>query len=237
MAPLPDITRTATEAQMMQGSANVKIDSKLNDVEHALRNIGTYMLGIAKDVYPETDVDEMAMFVGGADGRAINQLQAGDEAQAALEGGRPDEAKAIADTASLYGEAVITPTDEIFVGVYEVMVEHSTTDAVNPRVKADKYRNVMQLLAEMQPLLQQSGINVDMGRMTRLWLESENVPGVDAILGGAQPAAPPLDAAGAAGPPAGGGQPDLQALLGGLAGGGGQPPAGPPLDAISPDNS
>lgn len=235
----PDITRTATEAQMMQGSANVKIDSKLNDVEHALRNVGTYMLGIAKDVYPDTDVDEMSMFIGGADGQAINQLQAGDEAQEALEGGRPDEAKAIADTASLYGEAVITPTDEIFVGVYEVMVEHSTTDVTNPRVKADKYRNVMQLLAEMQPLLQQSGINVDMGRMTRLWLESENVPGVDAILGSAQPTAPPLDAAGAGPAGAGGAPPELQALLGGLAGGGAGagPPAGPPTAPVTADNS
>ena len=233
----PDITRTATEAQIMQGSSNVKIDAKLNDVEHALRNVGEYMLAVAKEVYPGTDVDEMAMFIGGADGRAINQLQAGDDAQAALQEGDDVSARAIADTAGLFGEAVVTPTDELFIGIYEVLVEHSSTDAINPRMKAQKYSDVMQQLAELQPLLAQSGVNVDMSKITRLWLEAENIPGVDAILGGAAPP-PQVDPNQQQGgvPPEQGGLPpgvgDLSGLLGGGTGEG-----GPPTDAISPDNS
>lgn len=240
----PDITRTATEAQMMQGSANVKIDAKLNDVEHALRNIGTYMLGVAEDVYPLTDVDEMAMFIGGADGRAINQLQAGDEAQDALNAGNIQEAEDIADSAGLFGEAIVTPSEEIFVGEYEVLVTHSSTDAVNPKMRAQKYRDIMQTLAELQPLLQASGVNVDMGRMARLWLEAEKIPGVDAILAGNPPQPDPAALLGGGqGAPAGGQPalpqgagpegavpPEILAMLGAAEG-------GAPTEAIGPDNS
>ena len=242
----PEITRTATEAQMMQGSANVKIDAKLNDVEMAVRSVGEYMLGIAKDVYPTTDVDEMAMFIGGADGQAINQLQAGEETQAALEQGDQVGAQAIADTAGLYGEAIITPTDEMFVGVYEVLVQHSSTDAVNPQVRAQKYGGITEKLMQWAPQLAQMGINVDISKMMRLWLEAENIPGVDAIMGGAAPLPVP--------PPEGGGQqqggvPDeIAALMGGFqegtpsSGGApgpapGQAPAGPPQAPISAANS
>lgn len=223
----PEITRTATEAQMMQGSANVKIDAKLDTVEYALRNVGEYMLAIAREVYPETDVDEMAMFIGGAEGRAINQLQAGDEAQEALQQGDQATAEAIASTAGLFGEATITPSEEIFTGNYEVLVEHSSTDAINPRMKSEKFQNVLMTMVELQPMLQQSGINVDLGRLSRLWLESENIPGVDAILGGAPPPPPPagLNPEAAPGQEAAGGGPEaeLAAMLAGASGGAGVP--------------
>jgi len=183
----PEITRTATEAQIMQGSANVKIDAKLSDIEHALRNIGEYMLGVARDVYPQTDVDEMALFVGGADGRAINQLQAGEDIQSALQDGDDGAADQIAASAGLFGETVITPTDDIFVGRYEVLVQHASTDAINPRVKAQKYKDVTSFLVEYQPVLSQMGVNVDISKMIRLWLEAESIPGVEAILAGTAP--------------------------------------------------
>ena len=180
------------------------------------------------------------MFVGGADGRAISQMQAGDDARAAAAGGNPEEAQDIANTAGLFGEAIVTPSEEIFVGVYEVMVTHSSTDAVNPKVRAQKYRDIMQSLAEMQPLLQQAGINVDMGRMVRLWLEAEKIPGVDAILAGAPPPPDPMAALGGdpnaqaapqgVVPPQGGVPPEIAALLGGAEG-------GAPLQAVDSGNS
>ena len=227
----PDITRTATEAQIMQGASNVKIDAKLNTIELAVRNVGEYMLAVAKGIYPQTDVDEMAMFIGGADGRAISQLQAGDDAKEALAAGDTERAGAIAGTAGLFGEAIVTPTDEIFVGNYEVLVEHSSTDAVNPRVKAQKYGEIVQRLVELQPVLQQQGISMDIGRLVRMWLEAEGIPGVDAILSGAAPQqqGAPQDPNNPQALP-----PDpLEALLGG---GGGGPP-GPPVADIGPDNS
>jgi len=183
----PQITRTATEAQIMQGSSNVKIDAKLSDIELALRNIGTYMLGIAKDVYPLTEVDEMAMFIGGTDGRSISQLQSGEDARSAFLVGNHKQAADIAAQAGLYGEVVVTPTDEIFLGVYEVMVEHSSTDAMNPRLKAERFKDIAKQLAEFMPLLQQAGVSVDLSRMIRLWLEAASVPGVEAILSGSSP--------------------------------------------------
>jgi hypothetical protein len=227
----PTITRTATEAQMMQGSSNVKIDAKLDTVEFALRNVGEYMLAIAREVYPDTDVDEMAMFIGGAEGRAINQLQAGDETQDALQKGDLEGAEAIASTAGLFGEATISPSEEIFVGNYEVLVEHSSTDAINPRMKSEKFQNVLMTMAQLQPQLAQTGTNVDLTRLARLWLESENIPGVDAILGGAPPPPPPPEEGQGApgGEPGEQGMEELMGMLGGAGGAPGAEGAGEPV--------
>lgn len=231
----PDITRTATEAQIMQGSSNVKIDAKLNDVEEALRKTGALILGIAEDVYPMTDIDEMSMFVGGVEGQEINALQAGEDAQVALDEGDPQLASDIADTAGLYGEASFAPTEEVFVGEYEVMVAHSSTDANSPKMKEEKYRNMTQLLAELSPVLAQQGIQVDLGRMAKLWLEAADIPGAEAILGAGKPPTPPMPQPGAeGGNGAGGVPPELAAMLGG--GGGGAPPA-PPAAPVGPENS
>jgi hypothetical protein len=228
----PDITRTATEAQIMQGSSNVKIDAKLNTVEHALRNVGEYMLGIARDAYPETDFDEMAMFVGGTDGRSIAEHQAGEDAAALEEQGDIAGAQSLAQSASLFGEATLIPNEDMFIGTYEVLVEHASTDMLNPKVKAESYRDTIQTLMELMPALQQQGVNVDLSKVVRLWLESKKVPGVDAIL--AAGAAPPIPGDPAAG---GGGAPQgLEGLMG-LLGGGGQPPPAPPDQPITPDNS
>jgi len=229
----PDITRTATEAQIMQGSANVKIDAKLQSVEDALRQIGTLMLAVAEEIYPETEVDELSMFIGGIDAQAINQLQAGDEAQVALEAGDPQQAQAIADTAGLYGEATFTPNEEVFDGEYEVMVAHSSTDATSPQAKAAKYESVVGMLADLAPILAQSGVNVDMGRVVRLWLDATGVPGADAILSGAPPPPQPPEAGQAQGGAPGGMPPDMMQMLEGI----GASSAQPPQATIGPENS
>lgn len=203
----PDITRTATEAQIMQGSSNVKLDAKLKSIERAVTKLGEYLLGVAREVYPLTDADEMAIFIGGIDAKSINQLQAGDEARAALEAGNEQLAGSIARTADLYGEAIVSMSEEIFVGTYQVFVEHASTDAMNPQKKADKYRRVFQMLLEASPMLAQSGVQLDIGRVLRLWLEAEGLPGLDAILSGPsqpqmapQPGAPPQGAPPGPGP-------------------------------------
>jgi hypothetical protein len=179
----------------------------------------------------------MAMFIGGADGRAINQLQAGDDAQEALQANDPARAEAIAETSSLFGESVITPNEEVFIGTYEVMVDHASTDALSPKARAEKFRAAAQMLLEFYPVLQQSGTNIDMSRMVRLWLEAEGIPGVDALLSGApvQPQADPNAQPGAL-------PPEAQGAPG--AGGGGVPPEilqaltqGAPTAPIGPENS
>jgi len=243
----PDITRTATEAQIMQGSSNVKLDAKLKTIERAVANVGIQLLAIAREVYPVTDVDEMALFISGTEARAINQMQAGDEAKAALEMGNREEAQAIAATADLYGETIITPNDEIFAGTYQVIVEHASTDATNPQKKAEKYRHILTELANLKPLLDQAGIPVDMGRILRLWLEAEGIPGVDAILTqGQPPSAPPqmqADPSAAGMPPEMPPSPSQGGIPADFAGLEGIPPEallsllGGPQDAVSPENS
>lgn len=226
----PQITRTATEAQIMQGSSNVKLDAKLNTIEEALRNVGEYLLAIARDVYPLTDVDEMAMFIGGADGRAINQLQAGEEISEAFEVGDNDLAEAIAGTSSLFGESVITPNEEVFIGTYEVLVDHSSTDALSPKVRSEKFRSVVEVLMELYPLLQQAGTNIDMAHIVRLWLEAEGIPGVESLLSGAPVPQPPLEGeegATAQGSPPGGMTPEMLKILQSAA----------PQEEIGPENS
>ena len=226
----PDITRTATEAQIMQGSSNVKLDAKLKGIERAVRRVGELLLAIAKEVYPTTDVDEMSLFIGGSDAKAINKLQAGEETQQALNEGDMEGAEAIQSTADLYGETIITPNEDIFVGTYEVFVEHASTDAANPQKKADKYRRIFQMLSDLMPMLQQAGIQLDMGRLLRMWLEAEGIPGVDAILAGSPQQMPgmPQDAGlppdmgmglppgmGMAAPPGGAGPPSPPGPVGG----------------------
>ena len=230
----PDMTRTATEAQIMQGSSNVKLEAKLNTIEQAVRNVGEYLLAIARDVYPTTDTDEMAMFIGGIDGRAINQLEAGEQAGAALDNNDLLGAQAIAATANLYGEAIVEPTEEVFAGVYEVLVQHSSTDAVNPRAKAQKYSDIIMRVSELVPMLQQMGVNVDMGKLLRLWLEAEGIPGVEGLLAGAPPQPDPTQAqagdpnaeTGATGQP-GIGENDIMGLLQAASSGIPESPVGP----------
>jgi len=188
-------------------------------------------------VYPMTDIDEMSMFIGGVDGRAINELQAGEDIQAAVAEGDETGADEIAQSAGLFGETVITPGEEVFVGSYEVIVQHSSTDAMAPKVKADKYRAITMMLSELQPVLQQSGVQIDMGRIVRLWLEAEQIPGVESILSSAAPPQPDPAAGGGGAEqgalPAGADvPPDLAAILGGIGGAPGAPEA-----PITPDNS
>ena len=93
---------------------------------------------------------------------------------------------------------------------------------------------------ELMPALQQNGIQVDIGRVVRLWLEAKKVPGVDAILASAPPPPPqgaPLEGEAPPeglpqGPPQGADPAALMQLLTGAGAGG-----GPPTDAITPDNS
>ena len=50
----PEIRRTATEATIIEGASNVKIQAKLAKVEKAARRMGTVLLSIAKGVFPDT---------------------------------------------------------------------------------------------------------------------------------------------------------------------------------------
>jgi len=158
----PDITRTATEASMMDASANAKLQAKLSRVEEASRRAGVLILGIAAAVYPQTDVDEMAMWIGGDDARRTTDLAIGDQAAQMAEQGDMAGAAEVSSMTGTMGSAILTPNEEMFVGEYEVLVTTGSTEYRNPKIREEKYEKLFFSLLEAYPVLQQAGVNVDL---------------------------------------------------------------------------
>ena len=73
----PEIRRTATEASIIEGASNVKTRAKLADVERFARSLGEYVLAIMKEVFPETDTDELAMYLTGPEAQQASRMQSG----------------------------------------------------------------------------------------------------------------------------------------------------------------
>jgi len=112
----PEITRTATEASIMEGAANVKIKAKLAAIEAATRQAGEIILAIAAEVFPQTDVDEIAVWIGGEQARKMNDMQTGEEMASAADAGQMEELGELQGKLGNQSEALITPTDEMFEG-------------------------------------------------------------------------------------------------------------------------
>ena len=244
----PEIRRTATEISVMEGASNVKLRAKLEAVEEAVRRCGILLIGMAKDVFPATDVDELEMTLAGTEAERVNRLAAGEQAAAALEAGDVEGAARATEGLEYQSEATFTPTEEVFVGRYEVHVMTGSTEWRSPQAKAAKFEKLFRALTDSFQVLAAAGINVNLAEVLRLWLEAEDVLDVDSILSGQAPPpepqpepAPAPPAAGlppgAVPPPTGnGGQPQMPPELAqALAAAG--PPPGPPSEALGPENT
>lgn len=157
----PDSNRSATEAAIIEGAANVRTRHKLLDVETAARQIGQMLLDIMSDVIPETDYDEMAQYITGRESERLNRALGAENIQT---------------------DNILTPVPEMFTGKYVVFVERGSTELRNPQIKAQKYKDVAQILINSAPLLQELGVFVNLKQALELWLKAEGISDVDALL-------------------------------------------------------
>lgn len=178
----PEVRRTATEASIIEGASNVKTRAKLMDIERAVRKLGTLIVETAKDIYPETDIDEMSMFLTGNEAEKIAR---GDAAAAADEQFQADgDLLAAQNTMALGGmsDVIVTPTEEIFQGVYEVEVEAGSTEMRSPAFKEQKFRDMAQALTQSYEMLTQAGVNINLQKVYELWFEAAQISDVDGMF-------------------------------------------------------
>lgn len=228
----PTIRRTATEATIIEGSSNVKTAFKLRMVEDSVREAGTLLLLIAKDVFPQTDYDELQLLLTGRQAEAVVRADFGEGIASMMDAGAPPE-----QIAALQGEfaagpkfdATISPTPDVFEGEYEVEVEQSSTELRNPQMREQKYREMATQVVAMAPALMQFGVPINVKRIMELWFEAARVDDVDALF-----EAPMNPMMGMMGPQMGAPMPGEPGPAPG-----GQPttPPAPPTDVIEPDNS
>ena len=179
----PEIRRTATEASIIEGASNVKTRAKLADVERCVRFVGEYTLAIMKEVFPETDTDEMAMFLTGPEAEQLGRAAAAAEAdEMALAGAPQAEVQGVIDEGRDIGEVTLTPTDDVFVGEYEVEVESGSTEMRNPVFKEQKYREMAMSLIQMGPSLQQMGVNLNVRKILEMWFEAAGIADVEGMF-------------------------------------------------------
>lgn len=237
----PEIRRTATEATIIEGASNVKTRGKLADVERAARKIGALIVETAKDVYPQTDVDEMSMYLTGGEAEQIARDNANAEADELLAAGD----MAAAQEAKILGgksDVIVTPTEDIFVGVYEIEIESGSTEMRSPSFKEGKYRELANSLTQNYEILASAGVNVNLRKAYELWFEAMMISDIEGMFLSEQdaammaPAAPPPGMEEEGMPPAPGGLPPEMAAM--LAAGAGPPGGEQPMEGLpNPDTS
>ncbi len=220
----PEIRRTATEASIIEGASNVKVQAKLRKIERAARQIGTMILKIAEATFPDTDADEMGLFITGDEAqRALRAVQ-GEGLAEIIEGGASEDALVnAANDLTLAPNAELRPTEDMFVGEYEVFVETASTELRNPVFKEQKMREMAQELTAVAPTLQQFGINLNLRKVYEKWFEAAGISDIEGMFDGQGPQQM-LPAVGPGGPAQAAGMPNLGAAL-------------PPLQGITSDNS
>lgn len=181
----PEIRRTATEASIIEGASNVKSQFKLRQIEKASKKVGTIMLHTARDVFPQTDYDEIKLFLTGRDADKISRAQNGQTMAGLAEGGVSPEQLGIASQAlPIAQDVVVSPSDDMFVGEYEVEVEQHSTELRNPQLKEQKYRQMTMDLIQMSEPLGMMGVVVNVKRVLELWFEAAGIDDVDAMFEG-----------------------------------------------------
>jgi hypothetical protein len=174
----PTIRKTATEATIIEAASNVKTQFKLKIVERAVKKVGTLMLGFASDVFPQTDYEEMQLYLTG---RQAEMVRRADPEEAL------DEATGLPIPDSEPVSVVASLTPDVWVGSYEVLVEMGSTELRNPIVREEKSRQRIMDLAGIAPLLQQMGIGLDWKLLISRWLEDSGYEDPDSLfLGGMQ---------------------------------------------------
>jgi len=213
----------------------VKSRYKLKLIEKGARDVGNLMLGIMRDVYPQTDFDELTLYLTGADAEAITRTEFGEGMGELVAGGAsPEQQQAFAEEndPNLYSDVAITPTSDLFEGTYEVFVETNSTELRNPVMKEQRAREMFLALAGQAPTLQQMGVTLNMRKLLEAWFEAAGVPDIDGMFEANDPMAGMMAAMGGQGGP-GGQQGNLP----------GQPPVGDPMQmmmqmgAMGPDNT
>lgn len=214
--------RTATEASIIEGSANVRTRHKLNQVERTLRDIGQLLLNIISDVLPLTSFEEMKMYITGAEAERLNRAFGNED---------------------INTDILLTPTPETFTGKYVVFVEKGSTELRSPQADERRYKEMAQIVTSAAPMLAQLGVTMNVKRVYELWFEAAGIKDVDAMFEPPQqPQAPPgMPGQEQQGGPGGLQPSDLAALMGNATGGtgarpgGGQTPPGQPRpDAAQP---
>lgn len=160
----PQVTRTATEASIMESASNVKSSYKLRQVEKLLRKVGQHFLNVAAAVYPQTDLDEFKMVVTGRDAQELAANEDDQNPTSVIEG-------------------TIALDAQVFQGEYEVFVETGSTEMTNPRFREEKYKDMFMTLLQAAPVLMQLGQQPpNLAKILELWLEASGVENIDAIL-------------------------------------------------------
>jgi len=205
----PTIRKTATEATIIEAASNVKTQFKLKIVERATKKVGTLMLGFASDVFPQTDYEEMQLYLTGRQAELVRRADPNEAI---------DEITGLPIPASEPVTMTVSPSPDVWVGSYEVLVEMGSTELRNPIVREEKSRSRIMDLAGVAPLLAEMGIALDWKLLISRWLEDSGYEDPDSIfLGGMQqpiaeePAPEEEEGVGL--------DAELEALLGGAGGG------------------
>lgn len=156
-----DISRTATEASIIEGATNVRTRHKLNQVETFTRRLGQRLLDIISETITMTDFDEMRMYITGREAEKLNRVRGAE---------------------NLNTDIIFTPTPEVFQGRYVVDVERGSIELRNPMAKAQKYKDMFQIMASSMPIMQQFGVPINLKRILELWFEAEGVDDIDALF-------------------------------------------------------
>jgi hypothetical protein len=156
-----NISRTATEASIIEGATNIRTRHKLLQVETAARQAGQILLDIIRDVLPTTEFEEMTMFVTGREAERLNRASGND----------PEA-----------GDVLLTPNPEVFDGRYRVEVERGSTELRNPQVRAQQLMSMVQLMMGATEVLTQYGIPFNLKRLLEMWFEAEGIKDVDALF-------------------------------------------------------
>lgn len=156
-----NISRTATEAAIIEGATNIRTRHKLLQVETAARQAGQILLDIIRDVLPTTEFKEMTMFITGREAEKLNRAVGND----------PEA-----------GDVLLTPNPEVFVGRYRVEVERGSTELRNPQVRAQQLMQMVQLMLGAIPTMQQLQIPFNLKRLLGMWFEAEGIKNVDELF-------------------------------------------------------
>ncbi len=185
----PEIRRTATEASIIEGASNIKTQHKLRMVENAARECGALLLAIARDVFPQTDFEEMQLFLTGREAEAITRADAGSNIAALMDSqdpeadieGQVEEQMLRTQTPE---DVMVTPSPDVWVGEYEVEVEQASTELRNPVMREQKYRQMFMDLINVVPILGQMQVNLNVKRLLELWFEAAQIDDVEALFEG-----------------------------------------------------
>jgi len=173
---VPSGRRTATEANIIEGSNNVKTNHKLLAVEDALQKLGQLIIEVARDVFPLTDEDEVGMIITGREAQAV-----------AASGAAGPEAAQDPSAVESVGIDPANNEGEMWLGEYQVFVEAASTELRDPFVREQKFRQLFTDIVGVLPVLQAQGINPDLRKMLELWFEAAGVEDFESIFATAGP--------------------------------------------------